>query len=188
MSKKEPITVVLSRSVIAGKEKEYEKLAHKAIRSSSKYTGHEGTIVIKEGDRRYHLIYRFSNHGKLNKWLGSKERQALRLQINEITEESVDIQKLTGFETWFKIPDQTSQKSPPRYKMWLATLLGAYPVVVLFQALLGSKIEKWPLLVRSAIFPLILLTIMMYGVMPWVTKLLKPWLYKNVDTGQFDKD
>jgi antibiotic biosynthesis monooxygenase (ABM) superfamily enzyme len=72
--------------------------------------------------------------------------------------------------------------------MWLATLLGAYPVVVLFQAFLGSKIEKWPLLVRSAIFPLILLTIMMYVVMPWVTKLLKPWLYKNVDSGQQDKN
>jgi uncharacterized protein len=188
MSKNEPINVVLSRTVKAGKEKEYEKLAHKVISSSRKYTGHEGTTVIKEGERRYHIIYRFSNHNKLNKWLGSKQRQVLRQQIDEITEESVDIQKLTGFETWFKVPGQTPQKSPPRYKMWLATLLGAYPVVVLFQAILGSKIEKWPLLLRSAIFPLILLTIMMYVVMPWVTKLLKPWLYKNLDSGKQDKN
>jgi antibiotic biosynthesis monooxygenase (ABM) superfamily enzyme len=188
MTKNEPISVVLSRTVKTGKEKEYEKLAHKAIASSLKYTGHEGTTVIKEGERRYHLVYRFSNHNMLDKWLSSTERQVLRTQINKITEESIDIQKLTGFETWFKVPGQTPQKSPPRYKMWLATLLGAYPVVVIFQAILSSKIEKWPLLLRSAIFPLILLTIMMYGVMPLITKLLKPWLYKNVDSAQQDNN
>jgi antibiotic biosynthesis monooxygenase (ABM) superfamily enzyme len=29
---------------------------------------------------------------------------------------------------------------------------------------------------------------MMYGVMPLITKLLKPWLYKNVDSAQQDNN
>jgi antibiotic biosynthesis monooxygenase (ABM) superfamily enzyme len=182
MSKHEPISVVISRTVKPGKEKEYETLAHKAINASRQYTGHEGTTVIKEGDRRYHLVYRFSNHDKLDKWLVSKERISIRKEINHLTEEKSGEHKLTGFETWFKVPEQTDHNPPPRYKMWLATLLSAYPLVVIFQAVLAPKVESWPLLLRSALFPLILLTIMMYVIMPWVTKILKPWLYNDINS------
>jgi antibiotic biosynthesis monooxygenase (ABM) superfamily enzyme len=187
MAKNEPVSVVLSRTVKPGKEKEYERLAHEAIRASKQYTGHEGATVIKEGDRRYHLIYRFINHDKLDEWLASRERREIREEINKITEDNSDIQKTTGFETWFRVPGMSPLKSPPRNKMWLATIMGAYPLVVLFQAFLSPKVEKWPLLLRSALFPLILLTLMMYVVMPQLTKILKPWLYKNVDSEQKDK-
>jgi antibiotic biosynthesis monooxygenase (ABM) superfamily enzyme len=188
MSKNEPVSVVLSRTVKPGKEKEYEKLAHEAIRASRRYTGHEGTTVIKEGKRRYHLVYRFTSHNKLDEWLGSPERRKIREEIAPLTEDTEDIQKLTGFETWFRVPGQSPLKSPPRKKMWLATILGAYPLVILFQAFLTPKIEKWPLLLRSALFPLVLLTLMMYVVMPKLTKILKPWLYKDVDSGEKDKN
>jgi uncharacterized protein len=184
--KHEPVSIVLSRTVKPGKEAEYEKLAHEAISASRQYTGHSGTTVIKEGQRRYHLVYRFSDHKKLDEWLASPERKNVRQQINEITEDNSDIKKLTGFETWFKVPGQAPLKSPPRNKMWAATLLGAYPLVVLFQVFLAPKVQNWPLLLRSAVFPLVLLTLMMYVVMPWVTKILKPWLFKGVDSGEKD--
>jgi antibiotic biosynthesis monooxygenase (ABM) superfamily enzyme len=184
----EPVNVVLSRTVKPGHEKDYEELAHKAIKASRRYTGHEGATVIKEGDRRYHLVYRFKNHDKLNDWLNSPERQQIRDKIAPITEDNEDIQKLTGLETWFTVPGQNPLKSPPRSKMWLATLIGAYPLVVLFQAFITPHIEKWPLLLRSAAFPLLLLSLMTFVVMPQVSKLLKPWLYKGVDSQTKDKN
>jgi antibiotic biosynthesis monooxygenase (ABM) superfamily enzyme len=186
MLKNEPVSVVLSRTVKPGKEKEYEKLAHEAIKASRKYTGHEGTTVIKEGERRYHLVYRFSNHKKLDEWLASNERRKVRKEINNITEDRSDVQKLTGFETWFKVRGQSPLKSPPRVRMWLANMLAAYPLVVFFQAAVAPKVENWPLLLRSALFPVILLTLMMYVVMPNVTKILKPWLYKDIDSHKED--
>jgi antibiotic biosynthesis monooxygenase (ABM) superfamily enzyme len=187
MPKNEPVSVVLSRTVKPGKENEYENLAHEAISASRRYTGHAGTTVIKEGQRRYHLVYRFSNHDKLDEWLASPERKHIRQQINKITEDNSDIKKLTGFETWFRVPGESPLKSPPRIKMWLATVLASYPLVVIFQAVLAPRVQKWPLLLRSALFPLILLSLMMYVVMPWVTKILTPWLYKNVDSQEQDK-
>ena len=68
-------------------------------------------------------------------------------------------------------------KPPPRWKMWLASFLGAYPLVVIFQALVAPSLEDWPLLVRSAMFPLILLSLMTYAMMPLVTRVLHRWLY-----------
>jgi antibiotic biosynthesis monooxygenase (ABM) superfamily enzyme len=187
-TRNEPVNVVLSRTVKPGKEKEYEKWAHQAIKAARRYTGHEGATVIKEGERRYHLVYRFKDHDKLNEWLASPERKNIREQIAPLTEDNEDIQKLTGLETWFRVPGQTPLKSPPRGKMWLATLIGAYPLVVLFQAFVTPHVEKWPLLLRSAVFPLALLTLMMYVIMPQVTRLLKSWLYKGVDSQNKDDE
>ena len=51
-----------------------------------------------------------------------------------------------------------------------------YPLVVAFQALLVPTIKPWPLLVRSAVFPLVLLSLMTFLVMPTVTRVLQPWL------------
>ena len=36
--------------------------------------------------------------------------------------------------------------------------------------------SRLPLLVRSALFPLVLLTLMTYVVMPMVTRFTRPWL------------
>jgi antibiotic biosynthesis monooxygenase (ABM) superfamily enzyme len=181
-SQNQPVSVVFSRTAKPGREREFEELSHKAIRAARRYTGHEGATMIKEGERRYHLVYRFSNHDKLDNWLASRERNEILDQVNEVTEDNSDIKKLTGFETWFKVSGQSPLKSPPRWKMWFVTLLGAYPLVVLMQAFIIPHIENWPILIRSALFPLILLSLMMYVVMPQITKIMKSWLYKGVDS------
>jgi uncharacterized protein len=54
--------------------------------------------------------------------------------------------------------------------MWLVSLLVVYPLVLLFQWLLGPRVEGWPLPLRATMFPLVL-TLMTYVVMPVVTRL-----------------
>jgi antibiotic biosynthesis monooxygenase (ABM) superfamily enzyme len=60
--------------------------------------------------------------------------------------------------------------------MWLVSLIAVYPLVVLFQWALAPRMGRLPLLVRSALFPLVLLTLMTYVVMPLVTRFLRRWL------------
>jgi antibiotic biosynthesis monooxygenase (ABM) superfamily enzyme len=55
--------------------------------------------------------------------------------------------------------------------------VGAYPLVVLFSAFVLPQLAAWPLLVRSAVLPVVLLTLMTYVVMPRLTQLLRGWLY-----------
>ncbi|SEF20950.1 hypothetical protein SAMN05421837_101634 [Amycolatopsis pretoriensis] len=45
-----------------------------------------------------------------------------------------------------------------------------------FQAWVVPLTESWPLPLRAALFPVVLLTTMTYVVMPAVTRLLRPWL------------
>ena len=67
-------------------------------------------------------------------------------------------ERLAGLEGWFG-----AQAAPPRWKQWLASFLGAYPLVVLFQWLLAPHVERLPLLLRSAVLPV-------------VTRVLQGWL------------
>jgi uncharacterized protein len=60
--------------------------------------------------------------------------------------------------------------------MWLVSLIAVYPLVVLFQWALAPRMSRLPLLFRSAMFPLVLLTLMTYVVMPLVTRFLRRWL------------
>ncbi len=48
---------------------------------------------------------------------------------------------------------------------------------MVFQWQVASHLEDVPLLLRAAILPLVLLSLMTYLVMPLVTRLLKRWLY-----------
>jgi antibiotic biosynthesis monooxygenase (ABM) superfamily enzyme len=55
--------------------------------------------------------------------------------------------------------------------------VGAYPLVVLMSAFVLPRLTTWPLLLRSIVFPVVLLTLMTYVVMPLVTKAMRGWLY-----------
>ncbi|HEX2375652.1 MAG TPA: hypothetical protein VHO93_16865 [Actinomycetota bacterium] len=58
----------------------------------------------------------------------------------------------------------------------MVSLAAVYPLVVLFQWVLVPRVERLPLLVKAALFPLVLLTLMTFVVMPLVTRVLRPWL------------
>ena len=55
--------------------------------------------------------------------------------------------------------------------------MGAYPLVVLLLAFVLPWVAGWPLLLRSAVLPIVLLSLMTYVVMPQLTRIFQGWLY-----------
>ena len=177
MSRPEPATAVFVRRVKPGREADYEELLERMIEASSAFVGQLGATVLHDPQSPdYTLVYSFTDRPALAAWLDSPERWALVGQADDLAESHAKLPAMTGLETWFMLPHQPTLKPPPRWKMWLVSLLAIYPLVVAFQAALVPKIKVWPLLVRSAVFPLILLTLMTFVVMPLVTRVVQPWL------------
>jgi antibiotic biosynthesis monooxygenase (ABM) superfamily enzyme len=85
--------------------------------------------------------------------------------------------------TWFKLPGAKvlRMKPPPRWKMWLVSIVAVYPLVLAFQALVVPTMAGLPLPLRSLMFPLVLLTLMTFVVMPVVTRVLRRWLGPRQD-------
>ena len=171
-----PITTVVTRNLVPGRERDYEDWGRRVVAASAGYgaTGH--TFLTPDvGTPRRVLIAQFPNEGAARAWDQSEERNRL---VQEATRFStMDMQRVTGLEAWFTLPSILSIIPPPPWKQLLVTLIGAYPLVVLVSALIMPRLIGWPLLLRSAVLPVILLTLMTYVVMPPLTRLFRTWLY-----------
>lgn len=108
-------------------------------------------------------------------WDESEERERVVREAEAFS--SLHIQRATGLEAWITVPGERAIVPPPRWRQLLATLVGAYPLVILLSAFVLPRLADWPLLVRSAVLPVVLLTLMTYVVMPQMTKVLRGWLY-----------
>jgi uncharacterized protein len=177
---REPATAVFARRVKPGRGTQYENLAREMVETSKAFPGQLAATVLHEPDSPdYTLVYSFTDRPALQAWLDSPERRRLVRQADRLADQHLRLPPLTGLETWFTLPHRATIKPPPRWKMWLVSLLAIYPLVVTFQATIVPTIKNWPLLVRSAVLPLTLLTLMTFVVMPVVTRVVQPWLSRG---------
>ncbi|GAB2871778.1 antibiotic biosynthesis monooxygenase [Streptomyces deserti] len=175
----EPVTTVLTWQVRPGHERQFEEWTRGITECARRFPGNEGVSWLRPEDgHRYHAVLRWSDPHRLAAWLDSPERAQWHRRIESVaTEVSSERQSTTGMETWFSLPGTTVQ-APPRWKMVLTTFLGAYPFTLLIQWLVTPRTTDWPLPLRAAVFPLVLLPVLTYLVMPGLSRLLRLWLYR----------
>jgi len=63
-----------------------------------------------------------------------------------------------------------------RWKLWVVSLIGLYPLVLGFLAFIAPHVARWPLPAKAALYPFVLLTLMTYVILPVLTRLLRRWL------------
>lgn len=178
----EPITTVLTWQVRPGHQHEFEEWTHGIADCARRFPGNEGVSWLRPEDgHRYHAVLRWSDPRRLAAWLESEERTTWHERIEGIAQEiGSERQSTTGMEAWFSLPGTTVQ-APPRWKMVLTTFLGAYPFTLLIQWLVTPATTNWPLPLRAAVFPLVLLPVLTYLVMPSLSRLLRLWLFPPPD-------
>ena len=175
----DPVTVLYSRRVKPGREADFEAWARGIVAAARQFPGHLGASVLDApGSREYHILFTFADRRSLRAWLDSAERRRWLGRVGELLEADRGLQQLTGLETWFKLPGSNvpTMTPPPRWKMWLLSLVAVYPLVLAFQVLVVPRMARLPLPLRALVFPLVLLTLMTFVVMPMVTRALRRWL------------
>ena len=145
--------------------------------------GYVGTTIITQGGTDSairHIIHRFSNTASLDAW--EKSDEYLK-QIEEANKYStIYYDRATGLETWFTLPDLKTIVAPPKWKMAIATFIGAYCIsslVTLFLTL-DPYIRQSPYLVNT-IMTTILVVGLTYFAMPILSRLLRRWLYPSIE-------
>jgi len=171
-------TLVVSRRIKPGREKEYEEWVHRIIAVAMDFPGFVGvTTLAPEGAKsnvRY-LVWRFEDKTSLENWKNSPLRIKL---VDEVKNYAThQFAEATGMETWFALPKMESVVPPPKWKMALVTILGAYVISFLAHLLLNQYIDSWPLFANTLLFICILVLLLTYLVMPYLSRLLRTWLY-----------
>ena len=171
-------TVVVNIKINPGCEKDYDEwLRRFLVIIKKKVPGYLGTTTIMETTEDSsvrHIIHRFRDKASLEAWENSQE---LHEQTEEVNKYSTPyLQKATGLETWFTIPDLKAIVPPPKWKMAIVAFIGAYCISSLASFILGPYLGLQPLLFN--LFMTIILVIgLTYFAMPLLSRLLRRWLY-----------
>lgn len=72
----------------------------------------------------------------------------------------------------------TPARRPRRSKQALLTWVAVYPSLTLVLAILGPFIEAWPLWLRTLVVTALLVPIIVWVLLPFLTRLVGDWLYR----------
>ncbi len=180
-----PVTIIVKRLPRQGKEKEFEKMLVDTSRDAMKFEGHLGVNIIRpiHPNGFYRIVFKFDSLKKYIKWEESNIRQSWIKQYNDISFGNDEIEILNGLETWITLNGEEAIVPPPRYKVAIIVWLVIFPLSVLLNYLLNPFLSDIHFVVRSAAYSIILVMLMTYVLMPFMSKLFHRWLHcQNIDS------
>ena len=180
ITSQEPVTVSIARRVRPGKEQAYESWVRQIIAAVSRYPGHLGVAVLRPvpgGRADYVLVDRFDSLQHQQAWEQSAERAGFLQRLADLTEGEERIQKVSGLEFWFSLPEVPAEAVPRRHRMTLVITLAVFVLGMTLNGLFGGVLAQLPLVARVAVLSIVQVLVLSYLLMPRLTALFKQWLY-----------
>ncbi len=178
----ESVTVTVTRRALPGRESEMAAWVQAGQRLASGFPGFLGAGHVRPGadSTDWHMLYRFSDERSLAAWQSSGQREWWIASALGIVSET-RVEKRTGIEGWFEEPrgrvvSNRVPSGPPRWKQAVVIFAAFLPTNLLAQALLLPVIGGWPLVLRVLTLTAVLIPVMTYLVLPFVTRRLQWWL------------
>jgi antibiotic biosynthesis monooxygenase (ABM) superfamily enzyme len=199
-----PITVAIERRIDPTRTVEATSWMQAGTDLATGFAGFLGSGWVRagEGSDLWYMLYRFRDIPTLEAWEQSSQR-AWWLESGRAFASEVRVERRTGIEGWFDAPFATSIEAryplsadpatatgpvqlpippaPPRWKQAVTIWLGFFPTNLLASWLLGFApgFTEWPLWARVLLSTVLLTPVMTYAVLPWITRMLRPWLQRS---------
>jgi antibiotic biosynthesis monooxygenase (ABM) superfamily enzyme len=175
----EPVTIVVSRDVVPGHEAEYQHWMHRVIDAAAGFPGNLGATVLlpdtPDSHRRI-VIHRWADELSMHAWETSEIRNRLLREAEAFSTQQP--QRATGLETWFVLRDLGIVRPPPRWKIYLLTVVAVYLMGLLLAETLAPLMQDFPYLLREALRTVVFTTLLTFVILPWLTSVLRGWLYQ----------
>jgi len=180
------VTVSITRRVDPARFTEASEWVQFGINLAHKYPGFLGSGWVRgsEDSATWNMLYRFSDSASLAAWEESDERAEWLEAGTDLVLDS-HVEKRTGIEGWFDGMQREAGSPalvPPRWKQMISIWLGFFPVNLGFTLLVTWLVPGWSDLattLKVLLTTLVLTPLMAYFVLPWVTRMLRPWLQKQ---------
>lgn len=171
-----PVHIAITRRVRPGREAEFQAALREFFQSSFEHSAVLGASMLVpppgSDSRDYGILRTFRNHAERQAFYESPLFQAWEARASQLTEGEPEYRELTGLEAWFRAP-----VPPPRWKMAVVTFVGVYLLTLALTVLVRPWIQSLPLLLSNAIFNLLVVVGLTWGVMPLLTRLFRRWLH-----------
>jgi antibiotic biosynthesis monooxygenase (ABM) superfamily enzyme len=174
------VTVVVSRNVFPGHEREYDEWVRKLLAAAKQSPGNKGvTMLIPQPGKSglYHVVMRFADEKSVHQWETSYIRQKLSHEADEFSRRVR--QEASGLETWFSIPECPELETPPRWKMAIVTFIAVYVLASIIIPVLDIFLKEVNFYLTNILVSVLLVGILTWVVMPWFSRyVFRKWLYK----------
>ncbi len=175
------VTVVVSRTVFPGYEKEYDAWVRKMSEAARQSPGNTGvTMLIPEPGKGglHHVIFNFADEKSMHIWETSYVRQKLSHEADAFSRRSRQMQ--TGMETWFNIPDCPQLETPPHWKMAAVTSLAVIIASIVIIKILDLFWIDANFYLFNIVVGILVVSSLTWGIMPVFSRyIFKKWLYRN---------
>jgi antibiotic biosynthesis monooxygenase (ABM) superfamily enzyme len=180
----EPVTVVITRRVKAGREAQYEAWLARLQAEARSLPGYLGVTTQRPAAgaaREYVSAIRFASLPHLRAFETSEMRRRYLAEVSDLVEADAVWQQLTGLEFWFTPPPGTVVPQPSRPRMALLMIAVVFGLVLSLGALVDWLTGLLPVAVPGPVRLLLTITIevllMTYWLMPQLTRRLARWIY-----------
>jgi len=175
-----PVTVSITRRVDGNRLAEVTHWVQSGVNLANTYDGFLGSGWVRAhaDSDEWHMLYRFADADTLEAWEASDDRADWLYEGRELVEVA-RVERRTGIEGWFDEPQPGAPAAPPRWKQAVTIWLGFFPLSLVFTTVASSFVpgwhDLWPI-ATVLITTLCLTPTMTYLLLPFVTRLLQPWL------------
>ena len=143
------VTIVVSRKIKPGYEKEYDDWLRRYLAVESKASGYLGTTIIVQGGTnsavRY-IIHRYTDKASMREWENSQQSLKLLEEANNYSIRHYEF--ATGMETWFTLPDLKTIVAPPKWKMAIVVFIAAYTIQLVVKVYPQSLLRAMALIIE----------------------------------------
>jgi antibiotic biosynthesis monooxygenase (ABM) superfamily enzyme len=173
---------VIGHDVLPQHRADYERWLDDALAAHQRFAGYLQTDIIRpvESGSRYVAILRFVDQAHAHAWLHSSVRQDLLKTASPWLADDEKFHVHQGSD--FLFTPAARRRQPKRWKQWLLVALAVFPLTVLLPRPIRSVVmalaPSTPDLLVSAITALMISGLMVYLLMPLLTRLAGSWLQR----------
>lgn len=176
-SRVEPVKIVIERRVEAASQATFERWIRDLIDTAKRSQALQGSSVLTAGGGEYFILLRFASQADLDLWQSSPEVARLLREAEELATAPDHAVVQSGLETWFTLPGTAAALgAPPKWKMALVTWLALLPQVIGLSFIVPKDL---PFPLGMAVSTAIPVAMLAWVIMPRLTRLLHPWLYRS---------
>jgi antibiotic biosynthesis monooxygenase (ABM) superfamily enzyme len=175
-----PVTVVVTRRVLAGHAAAYEAALASLQRDSAALPGYLGATTQRpapDAPPEYTSVFRFARVADLRAFEASPRRAAFLAEVAPHVEPDPAWRELTGLEFWFGPPQGAVVPQPVRWRMAVVMVVVVYGLVLTIGGAVGAVLAGWPSWLRLLLTIVIEVVLMTWWLMPRLTRWLAPWIY-----------
>lgn len=178
-TKNSPVTLAITDHVLLTDKPRYEDLVeelHQLFRSQDGFLSVDIVRHNRPHQVEYTILVRWADEAAMARWRENKTIREKLIQIEQITGGAVQNVQAIGLGMWVDHVEGTPSNLPPTWKRIVMSVIAVYPMLLFLMELSVPITGGLPQFVQVLITVIILSALLTWPIMPWLSKMLHPWL------------